>query len=110
MNKILLQIEGYNVFIVECANGSYYSDMCKNLDKKIAEMNNQFTTYFIGKPHLVPVKVVFCEKHIPFREAYVKHRYLRTLTKRHRSRLIDTGKWPGGKKLKGMLEKVGLEL
>lgn len=107
MNKPELQIEGYTIFIVKCANGTYYSGMCKNLDKQVVEINNRFTPYFMSRPQLVPVKVVFHEDRVPFREAYIKHRYLRTLTKRYRDRLVMTGKWPGGKNLKEMLVKIG---
>lgn len=98
-----LKVEGYSVFIVKCADNSYYSGMCKNLNRRVIEINNRLISYFVSRPKLVPVIVVFHEDHIPFREAYVKHRYLRKLTKRYRDHLINTGRWPLGRNLKNVI-------
>ena len=100
-----LQIEGYTVFLVKCADGSYYSGMCKNLDKKVVEINNRLEGYFMSRPQLVPVTVVFQDDQVPFLEAYAKHRHLRSMTKRHRERLIKTSKWPKSKGIGKYLER-----
>jgi predicted GIY-YIG superfamily endonuclease len=97
---IAKKIQGYSVFLVLCANGSYYSGMCDNLNKKIKQINARLEPYFKSHPERVPVTVVFHEDHVPFKEAYVKHRYLRSLTKRHRVKMAKTGKWPLGKEIR----------
>lgn len=102
-----LQIKGYTVFLVKCVDGSYYSGMCKDLKQKLSEINHCFEPYFMAHPDLVPVTVVFHEDKIPFRMAYAKHRYLRSLTRRHRDKLVRMGQWPVGGKLKEILEKIG---
>lgn len=102
-----LQIKGYTVFLVKCSDESYYSGMCENMDKKLSEINNRFEPYFMAHPELVPVTVAFREDNIPFKQAYAKHRYLRTLTKRHRDKLVKTGQWPAGAGLKKIFEKIG---
>jgi predicted GIY-YIG superfamily endonuclease len=94
------KIKGYTVFIVECADESYYSGMCLNLEKEIKSINRRLIPHFKGHPKKVPVKVVFHEDHIPFKEAFVKHIYLRSLTRRHRIKLIQTGEWPRGRMLR----------
>ena len=100
------RIKGYTVYIVECADGSYYSGMCYNLEKEIKNVNRRNVPYFKGRPKKLPVKVVFHEDHVPFKEAYVKHIYLRTLTRRHRIKLIQTKEWPRGRMLR---EFAGIE-
>jgi predicted GIY-YIG superfamily endonuclease len=104
-SRIILTIKGYSVFLVECSNGGYYSGMCEDLRKKVKEINTCKESYFSIHPELVPVKVVFQEDHLPFREAYAKHRYLRTLTKRHRETLVRTKSWPLGLAFKKIMEK-----
>lgn len=101
-----LVIKGYTVFIVECADGSYYTGFCEDLKKRLKEINTCNVAYFLTKPQLVPVKVVFREDHLPFREAYTKHVYLRSLTRRHRIKLIETKKWPLGKMIRKFLSPV----
>lgn len=103
---VKLQIKGYTVFLVRCADGSYYSGMCEDMDRKLSEINNRFEPYFMAHPELVPVTLVFREDQIPFKLAYAKHRYLRSLTKRLREKLIKTGQWPAGPRLKKIFEKI----
>ena len=101
-----LQIKGLTVFIVECIDGSYYSGMCEDMKKRLKELNECRVEYFMKNPHLVPVKVVFREDHLPFREAYAKHVYLRGMTKKEeRKKLIETRRWPLGKSLREFMAK-----
>jgi predicted GIY-YIG superfamily endonuclease len=98
------KFDGYSVYLVSCSGGGYYSGMCVDLKKKIKEINSRFEPYFKVHPEKVPVTIAFHEDHIPFKEAFVKHRYLRSLTKRHRTKLVETGKWPLGKELRIFLK------
>lgn len=104
--KVELQIRGYTVFIVQCMDGSYYSGLCDDMDKRLKEINACNVSYFLSKPHLVPVKIVYREDHLPFRDAYAKHTYLRKLRKRDREKLIQTKKWPLGKRLRSLIDSV----
>lgn len=100
-----LTIKGYSVFLVRCSDGSFYSGMCTDLRVKLIRINARLETYFKSRPSLVPVTLVFNEDHIPFKEAFLKHKYLRSLTRRLRDRLIKTGSWPLGKNIREFLEK-----
>jgi len=101
-----MKIKGYTIFLAECADGSYYSGMCINLEKRLKAINSKkVASYFSSRPQCLPIKIVFREDHVIFKEAYVKHKYLRSLTKRIRDKMIKTGKWPLGKDLKQFMEK-----
>jgi len=101
---VKLKVVGYSVFLVKCADGSYYSGMCSDLNKKVKEINYRLEPYFMSRPTLVPVTLAFHEDHIPFKEAFVKHKYLRALTKKQRDRIIRLKKWPLGKELRKFIE------
>jgi len=104
--KAELQIKGWTVFIVQCVGGGYYSGFCEDIKKRLKEINACNVPYFKRYSHLVPVKVVFQEDHLPFRDAYAKHLCLRKMTKRHREKLIITKKWPLGKRLRALIDSV----
>lgn len=97
----MLQIKGYTIFLAECADGSFYSGMCRDLDKRLKDINNKkVASYFSSRPQCLPIKIVFKEDHVIFKEAFVKHKYLRSLTKRYRDKMVKDGKWPLGKELR----------
>ena len=104
-----LQIEGYTIYLLKCADGSYYSGMCKDMTKELSEINKnkRLSGYFLNRSQLLPVTIVFQEDHVPFKEAFAKHRTLRAMTKRYRDRLIRTKKWPVSTEYKKFLEKNG---
>lgn len=104
--KVELQIKGYTVFIVQCADGSYYSGLCDNMQKRLKEINSCDVSYFMSKPELVPVQVVFREDQLPFRVAYEKHRCLRKMTRRDRIKLIQTKRWPLGKRKRALIDAI----
>ena len=70
MRKVELKVKGYTVFIVECADGSYYSDLGVDLKRKLKEIAEGRGYYFSTHPERLPVKVVFQEDNVPFREAF----------------------------------------
>jgi predicted GIY-YIG superfamily endonuclease len=82
---------------VECADGTYSTGFCSNLKKKLSSINIfQEGYYFSGHPERVPVKVVFKETGLPFKEAFSKSRYLKNMVRAQKIKLIETGKWPIG--------------
>jgi predicted GIY-YIG superfamily endonuclease len=92
----ILVFKGHTVFILECADGSYFSGITSDLKSKLKEINSgEHGFYFMGHPDRLPIKrVAFKEEHLPFREAYLKHLYLRSLNRSCRTKMIQTGKWP----------------
>lgn len=98
-----LEFKGYTVFLIECADGTYYSGMCRDLKKKMAQLSLQRGRIFMKFPERYPLKVVFREEHLPFREAFFKHKYLREMTRRLRKKLIEEKKWPLGNTLRKYL-------
>ena len=95
---------GWSVLILECADGSYYTDMSSNVGKTLGQINQRQGVYFSKHPERVPVKVVFEEKQLDFVEAYRKFRYLRQMNRKLRKKLIETRKWPLGKPLREYLQ------
>lgn len=96
-------IFGWTIYILECVDGSLYSDMSRNLKLDLKAIEAGDFWYFRKNKGLLPVKVVFKETRVPFKEAWAKHTYLRMMTKVQRQRLIKTKKWPIGGALKQFL-------
>jgi hypothetical protein len=68
------------------------------LKKTLADINVlRKGVSFCAHPERIPVKVIFQESRLPFREALAKRDYLIEMNRRMRDKLIKTGKWfPGG--------------
>lgn len=88
---------GWLVFIVECADGTFYTDMDIDIRRKLYKINNMEGIYFSKHPERLPVKVVFKEEGLSFKEAYTKFQYLRSMNRKLKKKLIETKKWPAGK-------------
>jgi len=103
--KALLKKLGWSIFIVECVDGSYVGGMTRNMKKELIYINVfRKGTHFCNHPERVPVKVVYQETSVPWKEAIAKYHYLREMTKRLRKKLIDTKKWPYGGTWRKFLE------
>jgi putative endonuclease len=100
------RIIGWSVFIVECGDGTYFSGMCRDLDKKIEGINNQKGVYFSKHPERVPVELVFSETELVFQEAYAKHKYMQRMNRKQKKRVIG-GTWPMGGPWKAYLIRSG---
>ena len=75
---ILLKGVGWTIFIASCSDGSFYSGMTRNIRKELIELNKlKKGSYIASRPELLPLKVIYKEEHLPFREAFAKHCYLR---------------------------------
>lgn len=85
------------IVIVECADGTYYSNMCQDIRKQLWEIQNRQGVYFSKHPERLPVTVVFKEENLPFKEAYAKLKYLRGMNRSIKERMVKTQKWPAGK-------------
>ena len=87
---------GWTVFIVECADGSFFGGMCENFRKRLYEINNHRINYFINNDERLPVRIVHKETHLPFREAFAKAQYMKEMNRKLKKKLIETGVWPVG--------------
>jgi predicted GIY-YIG superfamily endonuclease len=96
--------QGHTVYIMEAADGSYYGGMCPDIEKELVRAAQGEIRYF-KKPERRPAKVVFKDEHLPFEEAHLKFRYLRTLNRSYRKKMIRTGNWIAGKMLEPLILK-----
>jgi predicted GIY-YIG superfamily endonuclease len=104
--NLRLHPPGYTVYIMEGADGSYFTGMCQDLKKEMEKANRLLIKHF-NKPGRLPAKVVFKEEHLSLREATLKMRYLRNSNRVYRKKIIDTQTWPIGKMLEPLiLEKI----
>jgi predicted GIY-YIG superfamily endonuclease len=96
---ILLKGVGWTIFIASCSDGSFYSGMTRNIKKEIIEINDLKKGKYLSKyPELLPLKVVYKEEHLPFREAFAKYSYLRDCNRTAKLNIIKNKKfcysWP----------------
>ena len=83
---------GY-MYILECADGSYYTGSTKNLQKRLWEHNNFLGANYTKKKH--PSKQVYMEKFARIDEAFYREKQVQG--------------WSHAKK-KALIEKQGNEL
>lgn len=106
MARKILRIIGWTLYIVKCADGSYYTGMSHNIEKALFEIEVlKKSIYFHKHSERLPVEVVFKEENIPFKEAYAKYKYLRKMNRYLKNRLITRKKWPVGGEWKKYLEE-----
>jgi predicted GIY-YIG superfamily endonuclease len=97
-NKMLkafrLRNIGWSIYLVECADKSYFAGMTRNMKKELNKINVlREGKYFNKHPERIPVTIVFEDKNLPFREAYAKYCYLKDMNRRQRTKLIKLKKW-----------------
>ena len=102
-DQSLLRI-GWTIFLVECADGTYFKGLTRNLEQALHEIDSGRGgkgrgRYFKHHPERFPVTLVFVERNLPFREAYAKSSYLGELNRKQRKKLVDTKKWNNSWKL-----------
>ncbi|MFH0847051.1 MAG: GIY-YIG nuclease family protein [Chloroflexota bacterium] len=77
---------GFFVYILECADGSYYTGHTENLEKRLAEHEqNTFRCYTSKR---LPVKLVFCSEFSTRDEAFVRERQIKGWSRRKKQALI----------------------
>jgi predicted GIY-YIG superfamily endonuclease len=92
-NKDRIKRMGWTVYLVECIDGTYHGGMTRDLEKEMVEMNVFKSGYFCRHLDKIPVKIVFKDPNLPFREAFAKKCYLIDMNRRQRKKLIETQKW-----------------
>lgn len=98
---------GWSVFIAVCQDGTYFTSLCKNILRRVRQINSGMESYvyFCKNPERLPIKIMYKETGMSFFEAYAKSRYLKKMTRRQRQKLIDTHRWPVGGEWKEYLKK-----
>lgn len=85
---------GWTVYIMQCADGSYYVGMARDVNKELKYLNKYHPDKHLNPIYgRLPLKIIYTEKNIPFREAYAKFSYLRVMNRVQRDRLLQTKKW-----------------
>lgn len=104
INRDLKNI-GWTIFFLECADNTLYAGMTRNLEKELIEIRAFRKGIYFGKrPERLPVKVVFKEVNLVFKEARAKFNFMKKMNKIMKVRLIETKKWPIGGTLKEYIE------
>lgn len=98
------------MYILECADKSYFVGITRNLKRALADVNVlRKNIYFSKHPERVPAQTAFEEKRLKFREAYAKWQYLREMNRRQRKKLITTRRWPIGGALLDYILKAPID-
>jgi predicted GIY-YIG superfamily endonuclease len=76
------------VYILECADGSYYTGHTENLEKRIAEHQQKF--FHCYTESRLPVKLVFCSEFTTRVEALASERQIKGWSRNKKKALIDS--------------------
>ena len=81
---------GFHVYILECADGTYYTGMTNNLERRLKEHNaKRGGRYTRGK---TPVVLKYAEPQGTFKEAMVRELEIKGYARPRKARLIEGGK------------------
>jgi len=94
---------GWILYIVEDACGVYHTGMTRDMNRKLLDINILEYGKFGSREH--PVRIVFEERNVPFKEAFAKAKYLKKMNRYLRNKLIRTKKWPIGGEWKEFILK-----
>src|SRR4030042_6153215 len=75
------------VYILECADGSYYVGHTDNLEKRMAEHEQNIIKCYTSSR--LPVKLVFCSEFPGRDEAFVRERQIKRWSRRKKRALIE---------------------
>ena len=87
--------KGWYIYLVECANGSFSCGIARNLNKEIKEINDdgKYRYFRRYREKLLPVKVIYSESNLPFREAFAKRCFLSAMNRQQRLVLLKKKKF-----------------
>jgi len=75
------------MYILECADGSYYTGSTWNLEKRLWEHNNGQGANHTKKR--LPVKLVFCEPYDRVEDAFLREKQVQGWSRRKKQALIE---------------------
>lgn len=87
LSLLLSTMTTYGVYILKCADGSYYTGLTNDLTKRLATHNAGKGAKFTRSR--LPVMVVFWLDHLSRRAAYRVEYAIKQLTRRQKMRLIQ---------------------
>ncbi|MBM4177663.1 GIY-YIG nuclease family protein [Candidatus Gribaldobacteria bacterium] len=86
MKRIIKRKNSYQVYMVKCSNGAYYTGYTNDLVERIKLHNKGYgAKYLRGKG---PVKLVFAKKYRYYKNALHAERNLKKLTRAQKEELI----------------------
>ena len=79
---------GFNVYIAQCADGTYYTGLTNNLEKRIALHNNgKGAKSLRGK---LPVKLVYSKKYKYYKNVFLAEKNIKRLTRKQKEKLVES--------------------
>ena len=75
------------MYIVECADGTYYTGSTVNLEKRLWEHENFMGANYTRKKH--PVKLVYCEEYTRVDEAFYREKQVQGWSHAKKKALIE---------------------
>ncbi len=77
----------YHVYIVECANGAYYTGSTNNLENRLKLHNaGHGAKYLRGK---LPVRLVYAKEYRYYKNVVRAERYLKRQTRKYKEELVQ---------------------
>jgi len=102
--------QGWYIYILQGSDGGFATGMTKNLKKTVAEINNGVAgEHFLKYPEKLPVKVIWKEGPIRFREAYAKCQDLKGMNHKWKTRFLERKKWFVRKGMKKLLTTLSFK-
>ena len=74
-------------YILECADGSFYTGSTKNLEKRLSEHNNSLGANYTKKR--LPVELVYYEEYSRIDEAFYREKQIQGWSRRKKLALIN---------------------
>jgi putative endonuclease len=75
------------MYILECADGSYYVGSTKNLDQRMMQhLSGRGSRYTSGR---LPVKLVYCEEYDRISDTYFREKQVQNWSRAKREALIN---------------------
>ena len=94
MKLMAEHIKGWTVCIFLCADNTFYTRLCRNLLSMMKDINEKHKgIYFKNHPERLPAKLIYVERHLPFREAYAKFKSLKDTDKYPKEYLYKNKLW-----------------
>ena len=82
----------YFVYILECADGTYYTGITNNLEKRLRQHNGEIIGGAFYTKNKRPVKFIYTEKSTTRGEAMKREREIKSWTREKKLKLINGSK------------------
>ncbi|BAZ80107.1 MAG: GIY-YIG nuclease family protein [Sphaerospermopsis kisseleviana] len=74
------------IYIIECADGTYYTGSTMDLDRRLWEHQNGYGANYTAKR--LPVKLVFCEYYELVKDTYEREKQIQGWSRKKKQALI----------------------